>query len=87
MRLDQLVQLSPRRCAVDLGEEPVTSRELLVGGVIEVGKTALHDRLVSDECAAIVSGRARWRNGQRRINQRFPKNRRLPIPPNRVLAN
>ena len=57
MRLDQLVQLSLGRCTVDL-EEAVAPRQLLLGGVFEVGKASLHDRLVSDERAAILRAAA-----------------------------
>lgn len=71
--LDQLVQLAPRRGAVDLGEEPVTSRQLLLGGVFEVGEASLHDRQGSDELAGIVSGCGQRWNRCRRINQRFPR--------------
>ena len=43
-RLDGLMQLAPRRHAVDLSEEAVAPRQLLLGGVFEVGKALLHDR-------------------------------------------
>ena len=42
-RLDQFVQLAPRRHAVDLGQEAVAPRQLFLGGVLKVGKTLLHD--------------------------------------------
>ena len=38
------MQLAPRRHAVDLSEEAVAPRQLLLGGVFEVGKALLHDR-------------------------------------------
>ena len=43
-RLNNLVQFAPRRHAVDLGQEAVAPRQLLLGGVFEVGKALLHDR-------------------------------------------
>jgi hypothetical protein len=49
MRLDQLVQLVPRRCAVDLSEEVVASRQPLLGGVFEIGESSLNDRLASGD--------------------------------------
>lgn len=42
-RLDQFVQPAPRRHAVDLGQEVVAPRRLLLGGVFKVGKALLHD--------------------------------------------
>ncbi len=44
VRLDQLVQLAPRRGHIDLGEEAVAARQLLLGCVLKVGKALLHDR-------------------------------------------
>ena len=73
VRLDQLVQLALRRHAVDLGEEAVAPRQLLLGGVFEVGKASLHDRLFAGERANVVSGRAGRRQARRQINQRFPR--------------
>jgi len=71
-RLDQLVQLAPRRHAVDFGQEAVAPREFLLGGVFEVGEALLHGRRWGNERAAIVSVRRAAVNGSRRINQRFP---------------
>lgn len=42
---------------VDLGEETVSSRQLLFGGILEVRKASLHDQFVLRGGAAIVSGR------------------------------
>jgi hypothetical protein len=38
------VQLPPRSHVVDLHQEAVATRQLLLGGVLKVGKTFLHDR-------------------------------------------
>lgn len=78
MGLDQLVQLSSRRHAIDLVEETVAPSQLLLGGVLEVGKAVLHDRLVTGERAAIVSVRVGWWNARRRINQRLPSGPSAP---------
>jgi hypothetical protein len=57
---------------VDLGEKSIAACQLLLGGVLEVGKTLLHDRWRCGECADIVSGLATAGNARARINQRFP---------------
>ena len=38
------MQLAPRGHAIDLGQEAVALRQLLLGGVFKVGKARLHDR-------------------------------------------
>ena len=43
-RLDQFVQPAPRLHAVDLDQEAVAPRQLLLGGVSKVGKALLHGR-------------------------------------------
>jgi len=43
-RLDQFVQLAPRRYVINLSEKTVAPRELFLGGVFEVGEALLHDR-------------------------------------------
>jgi hypothetical protein len=73
MRLDQLMQLASRRRHVDLGEEAVAARQLLLGGVLKVRKTLLHDRRRCNESASIVSGLATVGNVRAGINQCFPK--------------
>lgn len=58
-RLDQFMQLRPRRDVVDLCKEHVAPGHLLLGCVFEVGETLLHDQLCCDERGAIVSVLAR----------------------------
>jgi hypothetical protein len=43
-RLDEFVELAPRRHAVDLGEEAIAPRELFLGGVFEVREGLLYGR-------------------------------------------
>ena len=81
VRFNQPVQLTSGRRAVDLSEEAVASGQLLLGGVLEVGKTSLHDRMGTDERADIVSGQTGRRNGRQGINQRFPNSTVYVYPP------
>jgi hypothetical protein len=53
--------LAPSSDLINLGEESVTPRELLLGGVLKVGKASLRDRLGSDGRCRIVSGSGRRR--------------------------
>lgn len=58
-RRDQLTQLRPRSYPIDLGAEVAAPRQLFLGGVFEVRKTLLLDRLNSDGRANIASGLVR----------------------------
>ena len=62
-RLDQLMQLRPRRDTVDLREEAVAPCQLLFGGVLEVGKALLHNQMDGGRDAIIVAGLVGNRNG------------------------
>lgn len=57
-RLDQLVQLCVRRDGIDLGEETISRRQLLLDSIFEVTKTPLHNRSGSGWHATIASGMA-----------------------------
>jgi hypothetical protein len=67
----QLMQLPPRRRCVDLSEDAVAARQLLLGSVLKVGKTRCG--IDGDASASIVAGLATNGNVRARINQCFPK--------------
>jgi hypothetical protein len=77
-RLDQFMQPAPRSDAVDLSEETVTPRDLLLGGVLEVGEALLHGRWRAGNMALL----SQVRRGRKRelLNQSVPPYLKLPVP-------